>query len=317
MIFGQHNSYSVCITCCDRDVFLLDFALEVISLQTIPFSELIISANGLPKSYFDDKPKQIFVKGKQIPISYYTYPTAQTPGFARNFGARFCTTEYIMFCDIDDVSLDHRLEIAKKTIETYDLDIFLNGQGISYEHTGKIDKDYLKALSGNCSEEFMESCLINNQHAFSNPALFMKTIKKSPIICMELARNKFKIWNKQAKGNMKGANTGALVWASWGHLVIKVSTLMSNKYDETLKLGEDIELIHRLCVNKNIKIGYNPTPMVIHREQLKLNNTYDYLKQEGKWEIDDNFRKKYLKNKLDKNQEVTHNWDYERKESEI
>ena len=37
----------------------------------------------------------------------------------------------------------------------------------------------------------------------------------------------------------------------------------------------------------------------------------------GEWEIKDYFREEYLKNRLDKNLEIYHNWDYENWQSDV
>ena len=314
MISNYNNSCSVCITCCDRDVHMLEFAFSIISLQTSSFYELIVSANGLPKNYFDKKPKYIFVSGKKIPIRYYVYPQKKNPGFARNFGAIHCKTEYIMFCDVDDASFDFRLEFALKCIKEHQPDCFLHAQLWHYKTLSftEGETEIQKINQHNNVQQISK----NLETIFTDPELFMQCQNKpkKPIF-EEISKTDVKIYSEQALGTIYTRNRGK-VPVAYGHPVVKVDTLINNKYDETLKIGEDIVFLHNLHQNKK-KIMYCPTVLLIHRAISFSSTNYDIIKFKSNWRVDDDFRKEYLQNRLDKGLNIYHSFDHEPKQEEF
>jgi len=313
MILNYNNSCSVCITCCNRDVHLLEFALEIISLQTVPFYELIVSANGLPKNYFEKKPKYIYVCGKKIPINYCVYPHRKNPGFARNFGARHCKTEYIMFCDVDDVSFSFRLEIALKCIKEHKPDCFLHGQIWHFPHRSFCEKDFDLYRFGLNSTNNSKDTERKLKLALENPPLFMENQKIPKHVNFEKISNiKIRIYSEQAVGDLYTIKKAKLNVA-YGHPIVKVDKLINNKYDETLKIGEDIEFLHRLKENGN-KIMYSDLNLLVHRGIPYSTEEFISKKVKGHWQIDDDFRNEYLQNRLDKGLNIYHNFKYEPEE---
>ena len=317
MISKSYNeSYTVAITCCDRDVKYLDWALDLISYQTEIFEELIVSANGLPQSYFKDKPKEITVCGQKVPVLYISKPTRQNPGFCRNYAARHCKTKYIMFCDVDDASYPRRLEFAKKCIEKFDLDIFCHPQHASWENGS--------------NNEYNDDGMLLNQ---TNASLAFTDFGKFATLCTypsDLVCHKLEtIYYEEQYNRVKGAFDALGVRlpsyfkdrrsnVCYGQIVVDVNKFMQTKIREDLLLGEDFEYLHR-CINKGYKVRLLPTALIMHRLQKHSMDCKSYFKKKflGEWEIKDYFREEYLKNRLDKNLEIYHNWDYENWQSDV
>ena len=312
MISNYNNSCSVCITCCDRDVHLLNDAFNIISLQTIGFHELIISANGLDKNFFDNHPKHILVAGKKIPISYHVYPKRKNPGFARNYGAKFCETEYIMFCDVDDVSFSFRLEVALDCIKIHKPDCFIHSQLWYCKPLESVEGEYaLKEVSAKQNYKRVSQIL---DAAFVNTEAFMADQVKPPSVFEKVSNVTRMNYSNKSMGDVFVPSKGKVVVA-YGHPIVKVDTLMEIKYDETLKLGEDTSFLYDLF-KKNKTIMYSSGVLLIHRGINHSTANYEILTLQGKWEVCDNFRKEYLQNRLDKNLNVYHSADYDQEYQE-
>lgn len=316
MTLNNYNeSYTVAITCCDRDVHHLNWALDVLSFQTETFDHLIVSANGLPKNYFDDKPKKIRVRGKEIPIKYISVKDRKNPGFSRNYAARHCNTKYIMFCDIDDASYPTRLEVAKKCIKKYNLDIFCHGQHVALPngHLYEVKKQNTWRNAGLAFTNFAKFSLLCSNNRTSQP------------FCLEIETLRFEEKDNRVKGALIGKNDSiyryfkeAGVNVCYGQIVVDVNRFVNCKFREDIIIGEDFELLHR-ALSEKYNVRLYTESLLMHRLQnhSKASLKYNHDKNHGKWEIKDNFRKNYLQNRLDKNLNVYHNWDYENRKSDV
>lgn len=312
MTFNYNNYFSVCITCCDRDVHFLDYAFRTIALQTVPFHELIISANGLPKNYFDKQPKYIRVAGKEIPINYYVYPKRKNPGFARNFGARFCETEYIMFCDIDDISLKFRLEYAQECIKKHQPDCFIHSQIWHVDPIEFVEGEVALQEVTRKKDHQEKSAII--KEAFENVESFMHKQKKPAARFEPVSKVTSIKFSERNIGDVYVRHKGKLTVA-YGHPIVKVETLMNIKYDETLKTGEDLLFLYDLFKNgKNII--YSSDVLLLHRGISHSTANYEIRRLQGAWEVEDDFRKQYLENRLDKNLKVYHSPYYDKQDEQ-
>ena len=323
MIQKYNESYSICITCCDRDVKYLERSLICASLQTTSCEEIIVAANGLDQSFFKNYKKSIMMAGKEVPISYFAHPKRKNPGFSRNFGAGLCQTKYIMFCDVDDLSIPTRLEISKKCIEKYDLDILVHGQMFIFNPITKYQlyQNHPINVYKNLTE------FVRNAFDAKTLPIFLKGFPDSASIkiCNDFTIEHYELFNeKQARGQLWTAAEPHSPCA-FGQLIGDIDTIMKIKWDENLSLGEDLEFLKR-CVEKKVKAKHCSYPMLFHvGQQYRHYNYYRSFREQleksdgvklGPWQIVDDFRQKYLQNRLDKGLPIMHDWDFEDEASE-
>jgi glycosyltransferase involved in cell wall biosynthesis len=120
------KTFSLCITCYDKDFHLLDGLLKELEKQSEPPNEIIISASGLAECYFY-KYDFIIIKNRTVPIYIVSKPQrhAQTP--ARNLGAEKSNCDVIIFFDVDDIPHPQKIEVTKKVFNSNeDIDAFVH-----------------------------------------------------------------------------------------------------------------------------------------------------------------------------------------------
>ena len=107
---------SLCITCWSGDAHLLDRCLQEFTKQTVAPDEIIISSSNLNKSPCEIS--SIKIADKIVPIKKVNRAQRGLHGFPRNQGADNCSSDFIMFFDVDDIPHPDKIDTTLKIVSS-------------------------------------------------------------------------------------------------------------------------------------------------------------------------------------------------------
>lgn len=132
-----------CITCCDKDVHLLDQCVSYIDNQTVKPEEVVVVCSGLEKKSFTliEKVKKFNFSSEHTEYAAYNSPHRKLPGWARNIGGLISTGDVIVFCDVDDAIHPQKCEFVKEVFKNKEVSALVGNYHLPGSFGGWEDLD--------------------------------------------------------------------------------------------------------------------------------------------------------------------------------
>lgn len=119
---------SFCVTCYDKDSYLLQQSIDTLQKQTVEPDEILVIASGL-KSLVCTNPK----------VKIYNFEKRMSAGEARNKGGELATGDIVCFCDVDDFVHTQKCEVIKRVFENQNIDALVHNYNLNVSEFKKID----------------------------------------------------------------------------------------------------------------------------------------------------------------------------------
>lgn len=118
------TTVSFCITCYDKDSYLVYGLLEQLKQQTQSPDEIIIYCSG--QDSLLNIPKFITINNNLIPIYIIISNKRTNQAVARNICSKIAKGDYIILFDVDDVPHPQKIEITKHILEYNNINFLLH-----------------------------------------------------------------------------------------------------------------------------------------------------------------------------------------------
>lgn len=221
-----------CITCCDKDIHLLDKCLEYVLNQTIAPDEIVVVCSGLGRSKMDYE--EVLAKARKHNFVFYNHPSRRLPGWARNTGALISTGEVTVFCDVDDSIHPQKCKFMK--------DVFSSRPEVS----AVVSNYHLPASFGGWDWMDTKRCEVEEITEVEPPP------EPTPERWFDIPRT-----NVMAPSRTP---------VHHGHMSCRTDMLLSGKvrYDEEMPLGEDGTFCRSILEHPQFRLFYTPEKLIIY-----------------------------------------------------
>lgn len=129
---------SLCITCCHKDINLLDNLLQIFRQQTSSPFEIIIYSSGILNISL---PSKIVVANTEVPLFSINSTKLTMQSIARNVCSSVASGDILMFFDVDDFPHCQKIEITKHVFQKHNCDFFV------HSYSNKIPLDLNKKIN--------------------------------------------------------------------------------------------------------------------------------------------------------------------------
>lgn len=217
-----------CITCCDKDIHLLDSCLNYVRNQLTPPDEIVVVCSGLGQVS-----SNLMEKMRKENVVFYNSPTRKLPGWARNVGAMISTGEVVAFCDVDDAIHPNKCCILKDVFKDSNVSALLHNYHLPNSFGGWELNNQLKFEVEEITEEEPAPEPVPNGW-FDIPRTNVMSPSRTPI--------------------------------HHGHISCRTEIFLSKAvaYDEDMSLGEDGTFCRSILHHPDYRLFYTPEKLIIY-----------------------------------------------------
>lgn len=221
-----------CITCCDKDVHLLDQCVSYIDNQTVKPEEVVIVCSGLKDEsiLLLEKVQELNFERKDTGYVVYNSPYRKLPGWARNIGGVISTGEVVVFCDVDDSIHPQKCQFIKGVFQNKEVSAIVGNYhlpgsfdgwkdlALQYEEITEVEPDPYPVPAG----------------WFNIPRVNVMAPSKKPI--------------------------------AHGHMSCRTELFTKNQvtYKEDMPLGEDGTFCRSILAHSDYRLFYTPQKLIIY-----------------------------------------------------
>lgn len=153
---------SFCITCYDKDYFLLDNLLTILQKQTVAPDELIVYSSGIGDVNIF-KIKNIIINKTQVDIIYINNSQRTMQSIARNVCAGTASGDVIIFFDVDDIPHFQKIEITKNLFINHQIDFIVHNYS-----TNELKENYIDISNSTLKQDLATNSSNTNIYSLSN-----------------------------------------------------------------------------------------------------------------------------------------------------
>jgi len=194
---------SLCITCCNKDVNLLDSLLNEFEKQTFAPFEIIIYCSGVKDIDIKDK---ISIANNDVNIFSIISKKLTIQSIARNICASVSSGDVLIFFDVDDIPHKQKIEVTNYVLNKDDIDFLLHSYSIDNVSSNEINLENIKfkynlTLDCNSTNIICDSLPIHHSHIAVKKSIFKKIKfdetgssyrKEDGIFCQKLIEYNYK-----------------------------------------------------------------------------------------------------------------------------